>query len=78
MAKYFVQSEWPNLVPDLISTINQSQDFNTIRCCFEIFKKICKKYRHLFRTDNLYTEINFMVENLSNLLLQQMMVILIK
>ena len=62
MAKYFVQTDWPNLVPELQQNINNATDPVIIRQCFEVFKKICKKYRFLFRSDNLYTEMNYMIE----------------
>ena len=34
-------------------------------------KKICKKYRYMFRSDDLYAEMNYMIENLSVHLLTQ-------
>ena len=71
MAKYFVQTEWPNLVPELQQTITNTQDPAIIRQCFEVFKKICKKYRFLFRSDNLYSEMNYMIGELSGLILTQ-------
>ena len=71
MAKYFVHTDWPNLVPELQQHINGTQDPFVIRQCFEVFKKICKKYRFLFRSDNLYSEMNYMIEQLSNMVLSQ-------
>ena len=41
---------------------------NTKRA-LECVKKICKKYRFMFRSDDLYTEMNYMIGNLSNQLL---------
>ena len=41
----------------------------SIRYSLECFKKIAKKYRYMFRSDELYREINFMIENLSQDLL---------
>lgn len=35
----------------------------------EAVKKICKKYRYMFRSDDLYREMNYMIENLSEQLL---------
>lgn len=35
----------------------------------ECIKKICKKYRFMFRSDALYTEMNYMIQNLSEILL---------
>jgi len=42
-----------------------------IRYALEAIKKICKKYRYMFRSDNLYSEMNYMIENLSIHLLTQ-------
>jgi len=36
-----------------------------VKYALETFKKICKKYRYMFRSDALYNEINYMIENLS-------------
>ena len=41
---------------------------NTKRA-LEAIKKMCKKYRFMFRSDDLYREMNYMIENLSALLL---------
>ena len=71
MAKYFVQNDWPKLVPELISNIQSASDPAIIRSCFEVFKKICKKYRFLFRSDDLYTEMNYMVDALGELIILQ-------
>ena len=32
---------------------------------FDCVKKICKKYRYQFRSDGLFTEMNYVIENLS-------------
>ena len=34
-------------------------------------RKICKKYRYMFRSDALYSEMNYIIENLSVHLLTQ-------
>lgn len=38
----------------------------------ETIKKICKKYRYMFRSDDLYREMNYIIENLSPILLQSL------
>lgn len=38
----------------------------------EAIKKICKKYRFMFRSDDLYREMNYIIENLSPILLQSL------
>lgn len=40
-----------------------------IKLVFECFKKICKKYRYMFRSDELFIEMNYVIENLSEHLL---------
>lgn len=40
----------------------------------EAIKKICKKYRYMFRSDDLYREMNYMIENLSPLLINNLTV----
>ena len=42
-----------------------------IRYSLEAMKKICKKYRYMFRSDNLYREMNYIIESLSVHLLTQ-------
>ena len=51
--------------------MRDSNNPNLIKLGLEAFKKICKKYRFMFRSDALYEEINFMIESLSVDLLQQ-------
>jgi hypothetical protein len=59
-----VQSDWPNLIPELQQHLN-SGNLQNIRVSLECVKKICKKYRFMFRSDALYTEINYINESLS-------------
>lgn len=48
-----------------------SQDPNVIRYSLAAMKKICKKYRYMFRSDALYSEMNYIIEHLSVHLLTQ-------
>lgn len=48
-----------------------SPDPNVIRYSLEAVKKICKKYRYMFRSDNLYSEMNYIIDALSGHLLTQ-------
>ena len=73
MGKRYVQREWPSLIPELIENLN-SGNINSIKLSLEAIKKICKKYRYMFRSDELYTEMNYMIEHLSPLLIQNLMV----
>jgi hypothetical protein len=51
----------------------KSGDLHKIKLALEAIKKICKKYRFMFRSDALYTEMNYMIENLSELLVANLM-----
>lgn len=65
MGKRNVYTEWPNLIPELSTHITPQ---NHVHCklALECIKKICKKYRFMFRSDALYNEMNYMIESLSN------------
>jgi len=64
MGKRYVQTEWPSLIPELSAHLASGNLVNA-RVALECIKKICKKYRFMFRSDALYTEMNYMIENLS-------------
>ena len=68
MGKRHVDKEWPTLVPELNSHLSGS-NVNNIRIALECVKKICKKYRFMFRSDALYTEMNYVIANFSQSLL---------
>mmetsp|Transcript_31763 Transcript_31763/g.31042 ORF Transcript_31763/g.31042 Transcript_31763/m.31042 type:complete len:175 (-) Transcript_31763:2384-2908(-) len=72
MGKKYVQKEWQSLIPELLVHL-QSQNANNIKLALEAYKKICKKYRFMFRSDDLYSEMNYMIENVSQHLLTQAM-----
>lgn len=40
----------------------------------QAIKNICKKYRYMFRSDDLYREMKYMIEKLSPLLLNDLCV----
>lgn len=65
MGRRYVQVEWPSLFPSLIAQLTGSQDPKIYKTVFECVKKITKKYRYMFRSDELYTEMNYVIENLS-------------
>lgn len=69
MARRYVQTEWPELFPSLIEQLNTQQDPNAINTVFGCVKKICKKYRYMFRSDALYTEMNYVIELFSKQLM---------
>lgn len=43
------------------------------RIIFECVKKICKKYRYMMRSDDLYREMNYVIENLSEHLISSLL-----
>lgn len=65
MAKRFVQKDWPTLIPELCSHLQKTDAPQNTKRALEAIKKICKKYRYMFRSDDLYREMNYMIENLS-------------
>ena len=75
MSKRFVQTEWPELIPELSEHLNtQTTSPENARRALEAIKKICKKYRYMFRSDDLYREMNYMIGTLSPLLLNSLIV----
>ena len=68
MGKRHVDTEWPTLVPELNSHL-MGNDLNHIKVALECVKKICKKYRFMFRSDALYTEMNYVIFHFSSALL---------
>ena len=76
MGKRFVQNEWPSLIPELASYLaidpTKPHNLQCSKLALEAIKKICKKYRYMFRSDDLYREMNYMIENLSHHLLSNL------
>lgn len=72
MGKRNVHTEWPALIPELANHLGGS-DLGNCKLALECIKKICKKYRFMFRSDALYTEMNYMISSLSNHLLSALM-----
>lgn len=71
MGKRHVQTEWPSLIPELNSHLVSGNIANIV-VSLETIKKISKKYRYMFRSDALYTEMNYMIESLSQNLLNHL------
>lgn len=69
MGKRFVQTEWSSLIPELAQYLQidpqKPDNLRHSKLALEAIKKICKKYRYMFRSDLLYSEMNYMIENLS-------------
>jgi len=75
MGKRYVQKEWPSLIPEVSNYLNQGTLENK-QLALEAVKKICKKYRYMFRSDALYSEMNYMIKNLSTLLLTNLIAVI--
>ena len=71
MGKRNVYIEWPNLVPELSAHITSQNNFSC-KLALKCVKKICKKYRFMYSSDALYNEMNYMIENLSNQLIESL------
>jgi len=72
MSKRFIYKEWQSLVPELTHYLQEGGELRCAKLSLEAIKKICKKYRFMFRSDDLYMEMNYMIENLSPFLLQNL------
>lgn len=72
MSRRYFYKEWTQLIPTLINYLNTSQDMNVYKTVFECIKKICKKYRYMFRSDDLFIEMNYVITNVSQHLLQSL------
>lgn len=64
LGKEFLYKNWPELIPGLFGILDAQPDSDMVMFVYETFKRICKKYRTQFRSDDLYREINYMVESL--------------
>jgi exportin-2 (importin alpha re-exporter) len=71
MSRRYFQIEWPNLFPKLTQYLGSS-DLSTVKTVFECVKKVCKKYRYMFRSDDLFREILYVDEAMSQYLLQSL------
>ena len=69
MGRRYVHKEWPTLFPNLIELLQTHQDLGSYKTVFECVKKICKKYRYMFRSDDLYLEMNYVIEKFSDCLM---------
>lgn len=53
--------KWPTFVADLIEGLKQDDPMNTMKV-FRTFSPVVKKIRYMYRSDDLYTQINFIIE----------------
>ena len=74
MSKRYAYDEWPTLIPELAKHLSEGNLVN-VKVSLECIKKICKKYRFMFRSDALYTEMNYVIENISPLLLNNLIAV---
>lgn len=60
---------WQDLLPTLVSKLS-SNDYNTNNGVLQVAHSIFKKYRHAFRSDSLFSEINYVLQYFAEPLLQ--------
>lgn len=54
--------KWTTFVPDLIEGLKRDDPDTTLRV-FRTFSPVLKKIRHMYRSDDLYTQILYVIEN---------------
>lgn len=62
MARDQFHDKWPSFLPDLIEGLKQEDPNITLRV-LRTFSPVMMKIRHLYRSDDLYTQINYVIEN---------------
>jgi len=62
IARDSFHEKWPTFVPDLIEGLKQDDPDITMRV-FRTFSPIMKKIRYMYRSDTLYLQINYVIEN---------------
>ena len=55
------QEKWPSFIPDLVEGLRQDDPIITMRV-FRTFAPVLKKIRYMYRSDELYTMINYVIE----------------
>lgn len=54
--------KWKTFIPDLIEGLKRDDPDITLRV-FRTFSPVLKKIRHMYRSDDLYTQINYIIES---------------
>lgn len=62
IARDSFHEKWPSFIPDLIEGLKQDNPDITLRV-FRTLSPIMKKIRHMYRSDALYTQINYLIES---------------
>lgn len=57
--------QWPNLLPDLVQRM-RSGDFNMINGVLQTANSLFKRYRHEMRSDELWREIKYVLDNFAD------------
>ena len=64
IGKHDFPQKWPNLLEELIQRMNSSQgDFRIINGVLQTAHSLFKKYRHQFKTQELWAEIKFVLDH---------------
>lgn len=62
IARDSFHEKWPSFVPDLINGLKQDDPITTMRV-LRTFSPVLQKIRYMYRSDDLYTQINYVIEN---------------
>lgn len=62
IARDSFHEKWPSLIPDLIEGLKHDDPNITMRV-FRTLSPILYKIRHMYRSDSLYLQINYVIEN---------------
>jgi exportin-2 (importin alpha re-exporter) len=62
IARDSFNNTWPSFVPDLIEGLKQDDPVITMRV-LRTFSPVLMKIRNSYRSDDLYTQINYVIEN---------------
>ena len=55
--------QWDSLLPDLASRLKPDQDVSTVTACLDTVHNLCREYPSMFRTDELFTEILYVLSH---------------
>uniref|UniRef100_A0A8D8S4P8 Exportin-2 n=1 Tax=Cacopsylla melanoneura TaxID=428564 RepID=A0A8D8S4P8_9HEMI len=65
IGKYDFPDKWPNLITDMVGKFNTG-DFHVINGVLHTAHSLFRRYRHEFKSQKLWTEIKFVLENFAS------------
>ncbi|OQS02111.1 exportin-2 [Thraustotheca clavata] len=70
IGEYDFPNQWPQLLPQIVEKLgNPNSDYRTINGVLETSNAIFKRFRHAFKSDALYLELKYCLENFQEPLL---------